>query len=396
MSSFFTRRQFVQNTGAGMLGIALSNSLIDDKQEKGRELLLYVGTYTSGKSEGIYVYKFNLASGELTRHGVTKDVVNPSYLVIDARRKFLYAVNETTESGGKKSGAISAFAIDQKSGELKFINQQLSMGGAPCHLITTRDGKFVLTANYVGGNVAVLPVRADGGLGEAVEMKQHQGTGPNQRRQEAAHAHNIILDHSERFAFVCDLGIDKVMIYRFDKVSGKLTPNAQPFASLKPGAGPRHLTFHPHGRYAYVINELNSTITAFSYNKGQGTLSELQSVPTLPADFSGENSCADIHVHPSGGRLYGSNRGHDSIVVYAIDERTGKLNYLQHHPTGGHTPRNFAIDPTGKFLLMANQRTDNVTVAHIDALSGRLTPTGQSAEIPAPVCLKMIPMFSEK
>lgn len=367
------------------------------KNEKAKELLVYIGTYTSGKSksEGIYIYKFNAESGALSPYKIVKNVVEPSFLAIDKNKKYLYAVNETVEYEGKKSGAVSSFAIDRKTGDLNFLNKQPSLGGAPCHVSVSENGKFVLVANYVGGNVSVFPVEKNGNLGSSIDLKQHTGSGLNRERQEAAHAHSIILDRANRFALANDLGIDKIMIYRFDDETGKLTPNpAQAFYQTKPGAGPRHFKFHPNGKLAFVINELDMTISGLAYDAKQGTLKEIQTVSTLPADFSGANSCADIHVSPNGAFLYGSNRGHDSIVVYKIDENAGKLEYVEHVSTGGKTPRNFAIAPNGRFLIAANQNSDSIVVFRIDEKTGKLTATGNKATVPSPVCLKMIPDFS--
>jgi 6-phosphogluconolactonase len=357
------------------------------------ELTLYVGTYTSGKSEGIYLYRMNLSTGELRHFSTIKGIVNPSFLAIDPQRRHLYAVNEVSDFKPKPAGAVSAFSINQQTGDLTFLNQQTSLGGAPCHLMVDRTGKYVLLANYEGGNVAVLPVQHDGSLGAATDMVQHQGASVNVQRQQGPHAHCIMLDRANRYAFAIDLGIDKIMIYRFDAVRGKLTPNQAPWVSLKPGAGPRHFVFHPDGKFAYVINELDSTITAFTYASARGTLRAVQTTSTLPGGFSGANDCADVQVSPSGKFLYGSNRGHDSIVVFAIDERTGKLQYVQHEPTRGKTPRNFAIDPTGTYLLVANQDSDTIHTLRIDPVKGKLTPTGLMAEVPSPVCLKLIPSF---
>ncbi len=395
----FTRRDFLKTAALGTLGLTLAESVYgrqsDNKNSK--EMLVYIGTYTSGKSksEGIYIYKLNLASGALEPYKTVKNVIEPSFLAIDKSKKYLYAVNETVEYEGKQSGAVSAFAINQKTGNLEFLNKQPSLGGAPCHVSVSDNGKFVLVANYVGGNVAVFPVEKDGKLGASIDLEQHSGSGANKERQEAAHAHSIMLDENNRFVFANDLGIDKVMIYEFDKQSGKLKPNsAQPFYQTKAGAGPRHFKFHPNEKFAFVINELDMTISSLAYDAKQGRLKEIQIVPTLPADFSGANTCADIHVAPNGKFLYGSNRGHDSIVSYRIDEKTGKLEYVEHTSTGGKTPRNFAIDPGGQFLLAANQNSDLIVVFRIDEESGKLEPTGKTAQVPSPVCLKLISTFS--
>jgi 6-phosphogluconolactonase len=380
----FARREFLRTGAMGVLGALAFRGTAWPNET--RELTLYVGTYTSGKSEGIYVYRMDRVSGELKRFNSVKSV-NPSFLTIDRSRRYLYAVNEVPEFGGKPGGSVSAFAIDSATGNLRFLNQQPSLGADPCHLSVDRKRKSLLVANYTGGNVAVLPIQRDGSLGPATDLKQHQGASTKEQ-QKGPHAHCIILDRTERHALAADLGIDKVMIYRFDRTTGKLTPGKQPWAPLQPGAGPRHLTTHPGGKYIYVINELDSTVTAFRYDGANGTLSPLDTVSTLPDNFSGNSFCADVHVSPSGKFLYGSNRGHDSIVGFAIDQRTGRLKQMEHVSTQGKWPRNFTIDPTGKFLLVANQHTDNVVIFRIDSQTGRLKPTGHAAEIPIPVCLK--------
>jgi 6-phosphogluconolactonase len=256
-----------------------------------------------------------------------------------------------------------------------------------------RTGKFILVANYVGGNVSVISIERDGRLGAVSDVDQHQGSSINRNRQEGPHAHSIVLDRANRFAYSCNLGTDKIMIYRFDSKKGKLTANQQPWVQVKPGAGPRHFTFHPSGRYAYVMNELDSTVTAFALDSTNGTLKEAQTVHTLPQGFSEMNTTADIHVSPSGKFLYGSNRGHNSVVVFEIEERTGKLRFIEHVATGGRTPRNFAIDPTGTFLLAANQDSDTIVSFRLDPGTGRLKPTGYVAEVPSPVCLKLVPLI---
>ncbi|HEY6122540.1 MAG TPA: lactonase family protein [Pyrinomonadaceae bacterium] len=349
-------------------------------------LTVYVGTYTApGKSEGIYIYQMNSLSGELRRINSMMSV-NPSYLALGVNKHHLYAVNEVGEFGGKASGAISAYAIDA-AGNLKFLNQQPSLGADPCYLTVAASGKFLLVANYTGGSLSVLPIQRDGRLGPATDHIQHEGSSVHEN-QKGPHAHCIILDRSNRYALAADLGIDKVMIYRFDR--GILKPGNQLWASLKAGAGPRHITLHPSERYAYVINEIDSTITVFHYNRVNGRLNALQTVTTLPGDFSGHNDCADVHISSSGNFLYGSNRGHDSIVVFAINKQTGTLTYVEHTSTQGKTPRNFTIDPTGRFLLAANQNSDSVVTFRIDPFTGTLKPTGHVAEIPTPVCLKFM------
>ncbi len=382
----FSRREFLKTGAIGALGASIFRGTA--WPHGARELILYVGTYTSGNSEGIYVYRMDQASGELKRFNSIKSV-NPSFLAIDRSRRYLYAVNEVPEFAGQSSGAVSAFAIDSRTGNLRFLNQQASLGADPCHLTVDRNRKFLLVANYTGGNLAVLPIQRDGILGPATSFVQHEGSSIKEQ-QKGPHAHCIILDHSNRYALAADLGIDKVMIYRYDASTGKLKPNNQPWAQLNPGAGPRSLTLHPRGRYAYVINELDSTMTVFRYERGNGTLRLLETVSTLPSDFSGQSYCADLHVSPSGKFLYGSNRGHNSIVVFAINEDTGRLKYVEHVSTQGKWPRNFTIDPTGSFLLVANQHTDNVVTFRIDPQTGKLSSIDHVAEIPTPVCLKFM------
>jgi 6-phosphogluconolactonase len=384
------RREFLRFAGLGALGLALPKPTFrfGSNAERNGELLVYVGTYTSGQSEGIYLYRLKLSAGEISQVAITKRVKDPSYLALAPSGRYLYAVNEVEEFAGKKSGALSSFAVDYQTGELRFLNQQPSLGGAPCYVLVDRTGRFVLVANYAGGNVAVLPVSSDGSLGEVTEVKQDVGSSINAKRQEGPHAHCIVLDPANRFAYTCDLGTDKIMIFRFDKRRGKLIPNVQPWVQVKPGAGPRHLTFDPAGKYAYVINELHATVTAFAHDQATGNLKEVQTIPTLPSGFTGENTSADIHISPDGRFLYSSNRGHDSIAAFRIDPGNGRLVFIAHESCGGKTPRNFVIDPTGRFLLVANQNSDNIVTFRRDSKTGRLSPTGHVAAVPSPVCLK--------
>lgn len=381
----FSRRQFLKAGGIGVLGALTSRAHAWTNQSR----VLYVGTYTtSGKSDGIYLCLMDPLTGEVTIKNSFKSV-NPSFLITDRKNLRLYAVNEVDQYLGKPSGGVSAFAIERPTLNLRLLNEQATQGADPCHLTIDRKAKTLLVANYTGGSITALPVRSDGTLGMATEVKQHEGSSIKEQ-QKGAHAHCIILDRSERYALAADLGIDKVMIYRFDTATGKLTPGKQPSAELQKGAGPRHLTLHPNGKYLYVINELDSTMTAFAYSGSNGTLTHIDTVSTLPGEFSGVSYCADVHVSRSGKFLYGSNRGHNSIVVFEIDPRTGKLKTLEHVSTEGDWPRNFTIDPSGRFLLVANQRTDNVVTFAIDPLTGRLKSTGKVAQIPVPVCLRFI------
>jgi 6-phosphogluconolactonase len=353
------------------------------------QYLVYVGTYTK-TSKGIYAWRLNAASGELEALGLAAEATNPSFLAVDPTRRFLYAVSEVASFAGRKSGAVSAFAIDRRSGRLALLNQAATRGAGPCFVTVDTRGRNVLVANYGGGSVAVLPIDSNGLLGETKDFVQHTGSSVNPQRQQGPHAHSINLSPDNRFAIVPDLGLDHVMVYRFNPAYSTLAANEPPFAAVRPGAGPRHFAFHPSGRFGYVINELQSTVTAFEWDGNAGTLKEVQTISSLPADFSGESSGAEVQVHPSGKFLYASNRGHDSIAVFQIDESKGTLAPIEYVPTQGKTPRNFGIDPTGTFLLAANQNSDNITVFRIDAKTGRLQPTGQKLEVGSPVCVKFV------
>ena len=379
------RRWFLKTSSLAAVGAVAMRG--NAWAQRPREMTLFIGTYTSSTSEGIYTYRMNSETGQLTKFASIKSE-NPSFLTLDRSRRFLYAVNELAEFEGKPGGAVSAYSID-RTGTLKFLNQQPSRGADPCHLTVDRRRTSLFVANYTGGSVALLPILKNGTLGPASDVKQHEGTGPKEQ-QKGPHAHCIILDSLERHAIAADLGSDRVMIYRFDPATGKLHPGRQPSIGLQAGAGPRHLTLHPNGRYAYVINELDSTMVTLKYNAATGMPTVMDIVPTLPGDFTGTSYCADVHVAPSGRFLYGSNRGHNTIVVFAINPRTGKPSPIEHVSTEGNWPRNFVIDPTGRFLLVANQRSDNVVVFRIDPRTGRLKPAGQTAQVPMPVCLKFL------
>jgi 6-phosphogluconolactonase len=311
--------------------------------------------------------------------------LDPSYLAIARGGRHLYAVNELTEYQGEKSGAVEAFAIDAQTHDLTSINQLASGGGAPCHLTLARDGKALVVANYVGGNVASYPLRPDGGLGARASLIQHEGHGPDSHRQQGPHAHATILDPAGKRVYVCDLGLDRVIAYAVDD-AGAIAASG-PGGNVAPGAGPRHIAFHPNGRFAYVNNEMACTVTAFSCDAGTGALSELHSLPTLPEGFTGGRSTAQVLLTPDARWLYVSNRGHDSLAMYAVDQGTGRLTALGHQPTGGKTPRDFGIDPTGTWLLAANQDSDTVVVFRIDRDSGRLAQVGAPVPVPRPVCV---------
>jgi 6-phosphogluconolactonase len=356
------------------------------------EQWVYFGTYTGEKSKGIYASRFNTDTGKISAPELVAETPSPSFLVVHPNHQYLYAVNETDNFGGKKSGSTSAFKLDAKTGKLTLLNQQPTGGGWPCHVWTDSAGKNVLVANYASGNIASYPVKADGSLAEMKAFVQHSGKSVNPQRQEGPHAHGIYLDKADGFAYVPDLGLDQVLIYKFDAAKGSLTPHEPAFAKLAPGAGPRHFAFHPTERYAYVINELTSTMSVFEANVAKGTLKEVQTLSTLPPDFKGNTSTAEVFVHPSGKFLYGSNRGHNSIVVYTIDQATGKLTLVEFASTEGKVPRSFGIDPTGKWLLAANQESDTVVVFSIDQATGKLKGTGQTINVGKPVCVTFVPV----
>ena len=353
------------------------------------QLRVYIGTYTGGDSQGIYSSTLNLESGELSSAQLVATSKDPSFLAIHPSGKFLYAVNETMEYESQATGAVSGFAIDPENGALRPINQQPSRGAAPCHLVVDATGRNVLVANYFGGNVSVLPTRSDGKLDAATGFVQHTGSSILPRQTEP-HAHSINLSADNRLAFVADLGLDKILVYKFDPDSGSLTPHDPPSTPVNPGGGPRHFAFHPNGKFAFTNNEITSSVTSFRFDAQRGVLSELQTISTLPVAFTENNSTAQICVHPSGKFVYVSNRGHNSIAMFSFDESTGKLMSLGNESTRGQIPRNFNIDPSGRYLLAANQQSHNVVVFRIDSMTGKLTASGTEIEVPSPVCIQFL------
>ncbi|WBA43250.1 lactonase family protein [Hymenobacter canadensis] len=390
-----SRRHFLKLTGLTLVGLPLGlsgcASALTGRSRP--DYLVYVGTYAKAEADSIFLYRLNATTGALTRLRAEKGGPNPAFLAIDSKQEHLYAANEVDEFQGAKSGYVSAFAIDRRTGGLTALNQQPSAGGGPCYLSLDGSGRAALVANYGGGSVSLLPIAPDGTLRPPSATDQHRGSGPNKNRQTEAHAHCIIPDPAGRFAFAVDLGTDQVLGYRLDAGAGQWTPLPAPAFTTQPGAGPRHLTFHPNGRWAYLINELTSSVTALAYDAAAGTFRELHTVPALPAGFTAPNTCADIHVHPNGRFVYATNRGHDSLAVFAVAPDSGRLTLVEHVSTQGKTPRNFAIDPSGAILLVANQNSNNIVTYTINAQTGRLTPTGVVVEVPAPVCLQVVPDF---
>jgi 6-phosphogluconolactonase len=380
---------------AGLASANASAAGTNQTDAKPGVLWVYVGTYTSGggadKSQGIYLLDLDLRSGKLGPPRLACEATDPSFLAVHPSKRFLYAASERGEVDGKPAGEVLGFSIDQATGELKEINRQSSRGAGPCHLIVDPSGKNVLVANYGSGSVACLPMDGEGKLAPASAFIQHAGKGTDPGRQEGPHAHSINLDRTGRFAVAADLGLDKVFVYKFDAEKGSLGPNEPPCAKVAHGSGPRHFAFSPDGKFGYVINEMANTITGFKFDAENGSLSEIDTVSTLPATFRGTSFTAEVQFHPSGKFVYGSNRGHDSIAVFAVEPETGKLSLVEIEPTQGKNPRNFAIDPTGAFLLAENGDSGTIVVFRIDANSGALTSTGQTVRVPKPVCIKIIP-----
>jgi 6-phosphogluconolactonase len=371
--------------------VATSLCALPGSANEPEKFWVFVGTFTHGPNKGIFRMELDTASGKLSEPTLAAELDNPGFLAIHPTHRYPFAVNDSSD-GDKSSGAVTSFGLDPKSGELTRISQQSVVGKGPCHLVVDATGKNVLVANYDDGSVTVLPIGPDGKLGPASEFIKHSGKVFDPERQGGPHAHSINLDKSNRFAVVADLGLDRVFIYKFDPIRGKLTPNDPPAAKVKDRAGPRHFTFHPDGKHAYVINEIDCTVTAFDYDPDRGTLTEIQTVPTMPIPVEPRHSTAEVVVHPSGKFLYGSNRGHDSLAVFSIEPETGRLKLVEYEPTGGKTPRNFAVDPTGSYVLAENMASDTIVVFRVDREAGALEPTGQVVAVPTPCCVKFVPI----
>ncbi|MFI5381289.1 MAG: lactonase family protein [Tepidisphaerales bacterium] len=353
---------------------------------------VFVGTYTSAQNPGLHLLQVDTATGDTKYIGVVAEIQNPTFLAVDAEQKHLYAAGEVGNFQGKPAGFVSAFSLDRKTGQLKALGSQSSGGRGPCHVSVDAQGKNVLVANYSGGSIAALPLNDDGSLKEPSSFIQHTGKGPNPRRQEAPHAHGIYPAPSGDLLLVPDLGLDKIMLYRLDSKLGQLKPNDPAAGNAAPGAGPRHLAFNPSKNLVYCVNEMASTVTTFAFDPAKGSLTATASISTLPPDFKDPTTTAEIFMHPNGKFLYASNRGHDSIAVFAIDPATGALSAKGQTPTGGKQPRNFAIDPTGRWLLAANQQSNNIVVFSINPETGELKAAGTQLAVPSPVCLVFVPV----
>jgi 6-phosphogluconolactonase len=354
--------------------------------------LMYVGTYTNpeSKAKGIYAYQFDSKTGKLAPLGLMAEGPDPTFLAVHPNGKYLYAINEINSFQGKKAGSVSAYAIDKASGKLTLLNQVASGATGPCHIAVDATGKAVMVANYAGGAFASFPVHADGKLGEAASVETLSGSGVDKQRQSEPHAHSVVLTKNNKFLLGGDLGTDKVMIYKLDSATAKITPNNPAFATVKPGSGQRHLAISPDQKRVWVLSEMASTVTTFEFDANTGTMKELDVVSTLPANFKGQTSTAEIEVDARGRHVYASNRGHDSIAVFDVDAKTGKLKFVEAVTTSGSTPRAFVIDPSGNFIIAGNQKTNNISVLRIDQTTGKLTPLKDKIELGAPVTFAFV------
>ncbi|MEO7271024.1 MAG: lactonase family protein [Vicinamibacterales bacterium] len=384
-----TRRDFITTTA---LGIAALRAGLQAGQAPAAGRLMFIGTYTGGttNSKGIYAFRFDEKTGALTPLGLKAETRSPSFLAASPDGRVLYAVNEIGDYHGAKAGSVTSYAVDSRTGALTPLGIESTGGSDPCHVQCDRTGKVAAVANYSGGNVAVLPIGASGKLSALTVLLGGTGSGPNPQRQQGPHAHQVVFDPANRYLLEVDLGLDQVLVYRFDAATGKVTPNDPPSVSLVPGSGPRHLAFHPNGRFVFTINEMASTLTTLAWDSAKGALTMLGSQSTLPEGFSGNSSTAELQVHPNGRFLYGSNRGHDSIGVFAI-AANGSLTPVEHESTRGKTPRHFTLDPAGRWLIAGNQGSGTLSVFAVDQSTGALTPTGPLAEVGAPVCILFWP-----
>jgi 6-phosphogluconolactonase len=352
----------------------------------GADMFTYFGTQRTGTNAGFSLAHFDTDTGVLTKPEFLLAAAAPAFFTITPDGRHLYTCNAVA------SGGVSAYEIEPHTGALKFLNRVSSGGAGPCYVSLDQTARFALVANYAGGSIAVFAIQPDGSLGERTAFVQHTGNSVNPQRQTHAYAHSIIVDPSNRFALVDDLGVDKIFVYRFNAQDGSLTPNDPPFAGIRPGSGPRHLAFHPNGRWVYVISEIASTVTAFNWNPANGSLAEFQTISALPENFNGTNTSAEIALHPNGKFLYASNRGDDSLAVFAIDPATGKLGLVERVSCGGRTPRFFTFDPTGKWLLCSNHGSDTTVVFRVDEKTGKLAQIGQPVSVSYPFCERFLPV----
>ena len=356
------------------------------------DMFVYFGTHTDAPGRGFSLARFDTATGVLTKPEFLIEAAAPAFFVVHPDGRHLYASNSIKTFRGQPVGAVSAYAIDPATARLTLLNQQPSGGADASYVELDRTGRYLFVANYEGGNIAAFALQPDGSIGKRTAFFQHTGSSVNPQRQKHAYAHSIKIDPTNRFALVGDLGLDKVFLYRFDARDGSMQPSQPPFVEVAPGSGPRHLTFHPNGRFVYVLTEMGSTVIAYAWDSARGALAEIETVSTLPTAFEGVNNCAEIRVRPDGKFLYASNRGHDSLAVFAIDATTGRLTIVERVPTGGKLPRNFEFDPTGRWLLVTNHGSDNAVVFRIDQNTGRLTQAGLPVPVPSPFCERFLPV----
>ncbi len=375
---------------AALLAIGISSFHVHADDAQADKYWVFIGTNGGKLAKGIYRCEFDPATGKLSTPELAAEAMSPGFLAIHPNKQFLYAIGNVSLNG-KNQGGVMAFALDAKTGKLTRLNEQpAGAGGGPCHVSVDRAGKNVLIANYGGGSVNVFPIGEDGKLKESTGFIKHEGMGGTPKKPSTPKAHSINLSKDNRYAIVADLGLDKVLVYKLDADKGTLTPNDPAFTATAAGAGPRHFAFHPTAPLAFVINELDSTLSSFSYDVEKGTLKTLKTVSTLPKDFTGKNSTAEVVVHPNGKFVYGSNRGHDSIAAFKLDESTGDLSFIAHATEGIKEPRNFNIDPTGRFMIVGSQKADKVVVFKIDQTTGQLTPTESVVEVGTPICIKFV------
>lgn len=374
--------------------IAIALALITSAAVAGDNYLVYFGTNTNAKngSKGIYVARFNSSSGDLAKPELAVEAGNPGFLSIHPSKKYLYAIGDVTTPDGKKGGGISSFSIEAKTGKLTLLNQQSAIGSGPCHVNVDATGKMAVLANYGSGSVASYAIGAEGKVSEAASFIQHEGRSLDPKRQKGPHAHSVNFSPDNRFAFACDLGLDKVLIYKVDSATGKMTPNEPAFAKTPAGGGPRHLAFHPSGKFVFVNNEMAMTETVFTYDRANGAMTEVQTVSTLPEADRGKPgfSTAETLAHPNGKNVYVSNRTHDTIAVFNCDPATGKLTLIQNVPVEGQIPRNICLDPTGKWLIAAHQNSGTAALFNVEAESGKLSFTGTKIEVPGSICVRFL------
>ena len=382
------REYVLQDWNYGIIFLLLIFQIFISCNSNNYNYRVFVGTYTGNGSEGIYSFKFNPTTGDVRKVELAAVTDNPSFIAIDPKGQFLYTVNEIDNFNNDSTGAVSVFQIDHQSGKLKLIQKISSLGAHPAHLSLDKSGKFLLVANYTSGNISVFPIGKDGRLGEHTAFIQNYGSSLNQERQTSPHAHFIQVTDENRFVIVADLGIDKILIFQFDSITGSLKPNEPAFINLDPGSGPRHFAFSNSGKCLYVLNELTSTITVLEFDPTTASSQSKQTISTLPENFEGTNTAAEILVDSKGKFLYSSNRGDDSIVQFSIDPVSGMLTPIKWVSSGGKAPRNFEIDPTGKWLVSANQRSDNILLFKIGQENGELINTNQTINIKSPVCIK--------